>query len=49
MPVGTPLAEARAELEQAIAAATDDAGPPVEIVWSGGQFAPSETPSTIRG
>ena len=33
---------ARAELEHAIAAATDDAGPPVEIVWSGGQFAPCE-------
>ena len=42
VPVGTPLAEARAELEQAVAAATDDAGPPVEIVWSGGQFAPCE-------
>ena len=34
--------QARAELEQAVAAATDDAGPPVEIVWSGGQFAPCE-------
>ncbi len=42
VPVGTPLAAARAELEQVIAAATDDAGPPVEIVWSGGQFAPCE-------
>ena len=42
VPVGTPLAEARAELEQAVAAATDDAGPPVEIAWSGGQFAPCE-------
>jgi acetylornithine deacetylase len=25
-----------------VAAATDDAGPPVEIAWSGGQFAPCE-------
>ena len=42
VPVGTSLATARAELEAVIAAATDDAGPPVEIVWSGGQFAPCE-------
>jgi acetylornithine deacetylase len=42
VPVGTSLADARAELEQAVAAATDAAGPPVEIVWSGGQFAPCE-------
>ena len=42
VPVGSSLAAARAELEQVVAAATDDAGPPVEIVWSGGQFAPGE-------
>jgi acetylornithine deacetylase len=38
------LADARAGLERAVAAATDDAGPPVEIGWSGGQFASGETP-----
>ncbi len=41
--VGTSLAGARADLEAAVAAATDDQGPPVEISWSGGQFAASET------
>jgi acetylornithine deacetylase len=40
--VGASLQAARAELEQVVAAATDDAGPPVEIVWSGGQFASCE-------
>ena len=43
VPVGQPLAEARADLEHAVAAATDDEGPPVQIGWSGGQFAPGET------
>jgi acetylornithine deacetylase len=43
VPVGTALADARTEFEQAVAAATDDAGPPVEIAWTGGQFAPGET------
>ncbi len=43
VPVGESLEEARAGLEQAVAAATDDAGPPVEIVWSGGQFGSAET------
>jgi acetylornithine deacetylase len=42
VPVGASLAAARAELERVVAAATDDAGPPVEIAWSGGQFAPCE-------
>lgn len=41
--VGESLDEARAGLEAAVAAATDDRGPPVEIAWSGGQFAPGET------
>ena len=44
VPVGTALADARAGLERAVAAATDDAGPAVEIAWTGGQFAPGETP-----
>ena len=43
VPVGEPLADARAGLERAVAAATDDAGPPVRITWSGGQFGPGET------
>jgi acetylornithine deacetylase len=30
-------------LPQAVADATDHAGPPVEISWTGGQFAPGET------
>ena len=42
VPVGARLDETRAELEHVVAAATDDAGPPVEIAWSGGQFAPCE-------
>ena len=44
VPIGTSLADARAGLERAVAAATDDAGPAVEIAWTGGQFAPGETP-----
>jgi acetylornithine deacetylase len=43
VPVGASLAEARAGLEAAVAAATDDHGPPVEIAWDGGQFASGET------
>jgi acetylornithine deacetylase len=43
VPVGASVQEARAGLERAVAGATDDAGPPVEIAWSGGQFAPGET------
>lgn len=43
VPVGTALAEARAAFEEVVVAATDDAGPPVEIAWTGGQFAPGET------
>ena len=44
VPVGESLEDARAGLERAVAEATDDAGPPVEIAWTGGQFAPGETP-----
>ena len=43
VPVGQSLHDARAGLEQAVAAASDDQGPPVQIAWSGGQFAPGET------
>jgi acetylornithine deacetylase len=43
VPVGQSLQDARDGLERAVAAAADDAGPPVEIAWSGGQFAPAET------
>jgi len=43
VPVGESLGAARAGFERAVAAATDGAGPPVQIAWSGGQFAPGET------
>jgi acetylornithine deacetylase len=43
VPVGESLDQARAGLEHAVAAATDDAGPPVQITWSGGQFGSGET------
>lgn len=43
VPVGQSLRDAREGLERAVAVAADDTGPPVEIVWSGGQFAPGET------
>ena len=43
VPVGESLDEARAGLEHANEQATDDLGPPVEIAWTGGQFASGET------
>ena len=43
VPVGESLQDARAGLERAVADATDDAGPPVQITWTGGQFGPGET------
>jgi acetylornithine deacetylase len=43
VPVGESLDEARTGLERAIAQATDEHGPPVEIAWTGGQFASGET------
>ena len=43
VPIGHSLDDARTGLERAVAAAAGDAGPPVEITWSGGQFAPGET------
>jgi acetylornithine deacetylase len=43
--VGEPVGAARAALEAAVAAADDGRGPAAEIVWTGGQFAPAETPA----
>jgi acetylornithine deacetylase len=43
VPVGESPADARAGLERAVAEAADDAGPPVRISWSGGQFGSGET------
>jgi acetylornithine deacetylase/succinyl-diaminopimelate desuccinylase-like protein len=42
--VGADLAQARAALEQAVAAADDDRGPATEIRWHSGQVAPAQTP-----
>ena len=42
--IGESIAEARAAFEAAIRAATDGAGPAVEVTWHGGQFASAETP-----
>ena len=44
VPVGMSLDDARTGLERAVASAAGTEGSPVEIVWSGGQFAPGETP-----
>jgi acetylornithine deacetylase len=41
--VNETLAHARAALERAVLAATDDDDPPVELTWTGGQYAPGET------
>ena len=46
--VGERVEEARAALEAAVAAADDGRGPPAEISWHGGQFAPAETPVDHR-
>jgi len=43
VPIGQSLQEARVDLERAVDDATDEHGPPVQIAWSGGQFAPGET------
>ena len=42
--IGESVEAARAALEAAVAAADDGRGPPVEIAWTGGQFASAETP-----
>lgn len=44
VPVGVEPAVARAALEACVAAADDQRGPPPEIRWTGGQFAPAATP-----
>lgn len=43
VPVGRTPDEVRRLFEGAVAAAADAEGPPPEITWSGGQFAPAET------
>ncbi len=43
VPVGESVAAARAGLERAVERATDAAGPPVQITWTGGQFGSGET------
>jgi len=45
VPVGADVAEARAALEGVVAAALDDGEAPAEITWTGGSFAPAETPA----
>lgn len=45
VPVGVSPAQARRRLEEVIAAADDRRGPAIEIEWSGGQFAPAQTPA----
>ncbi|MEQ4304293.1 ArgE/DapE family deacylase [Plantactinospora sp. B6F1] len=44
VPVGRTVAEARAEFERVVRAAADGDGPAPEVTWTGGQFAPAETP-----
>ena len=44
VPVGADVAAARAGLEAVVAAALDDGEAPAEIAWTGGSFAPAETP-----
>lgn len=43
VPVGMDPATVRARLEQVVTEAADDDGPPPQISWTGGQFAPSAT------
>lgn len=45
VPVGDDLETARRRFERAVADATDERGPAVELAWSGGQFASGETPA----
>jgi acetylornithine deacetylase len=45
VPVGADVGQARAAFEAAVAAALDDGEPPAEISWTGGSFAPAETPA----
>jgi acetylornithine deacetylase len=43
--VGESVAAARAAVEATVAAATPDDGLPVELAWTGGQFASAQTPT----
>jgi len=43
--VGERVQDARSALERAVVAADDGLGPPIEIRWTGGQFASAQTPS----
>lgn len=43
--VGEDVAEAKAAVERAVAAACDDDGPPVELTWPGAIFASARTPA----
>jgi acetylornithine deacetylase len=45
VPVGMSPAEARAAVEAAVLGAAPDDGLGVELEWTGGMFAPAETPS----
>jgi acetylornithine deacetylase len=45
VPIGADPTEARAALEQAVAAALDDGEAPAEVHWTGGAFLPGETPA----
>src|SRR6185437_16062614 len=42
VPVGSTVEAIRAEFEQVVRDASSG-GPPAEVTWSGGQFAPAET------
>jgi acetylornithine deacetylase len=44
VPIGADLGAARAALQAAVDAALDDGEAPCELTWSGGAFAPGETP-----
>lgn len=44
VPVGSTVDAVRAELERVVAEASAGTGPPTEVTWSGGQFAPAEIP-----
>jgi acetylornithine deacetylase len=46
VPVGRTVTWVREELERVVREAADGDGPPPEVTWSGGQFAPAETPTT---
>ena len=43
VPIGESVEGARAAFEAVVAAADGGGGPPIEISWTGGQFAPGET------